>query len=93
MIQEFQVNVVPLVQEDLQEGRDLVFLELKETKVVLAIQDSKVGKECSDAALLRQHHMIDWDYSRQLLPTKHFVMCLPPMCRLSRLTWPPRSHK
>lgn len=58
VIQESQVNVVHPVAEDLQEGRDIVFLVPKETKVILAIQDSKVGKNCSDATLLRQHHKI-----------------------------------
>lgn len=58
VIQESQVNVVHPAQEDLQEGRDLVFLELKGSKVTLAIQDSKVWKDCSDTTLLRRHHKI-----------------------------------
>lgn len=41
VIQEFQVNVAPQVQGDLQGGKDLVFLGLKELKVIVAIQDSK----------------------------------------------------
>lgn len=90
VIQESQVNVVHPAQEDLQEGRDLVFLGLKGSKVTLAIQDSKVWKDCSDTTLLRQHHKIDWNYSMELLLTNIFPV--PPMCRLSRLTWTPRSH-
>lgn len=70
-MQDSQVNVVRLVQKDLEEGRDIVFLVRKETKVILAIQDSMVGKDCSDATLLRRHHKIDWKYSMQLLPTKN----------------------
>lgn len=54
VIQESQVNADPLVQWDLQEGRDLVLLGRKETRVILAVQDSKVRKDCSHAALLRQ---------------------------------------
>lgn len=41
VIQESKVNVVHPVGEDLQEGRDIVSLVPKETKVILAIQDSK----------------------------------------------------
>lgn len=41
VIQESQVNAAPLVQWDLQEGRDLVLLGRKETRVILAVQDSE----------------------------------------------------
>lgn len=54
VIQESQVNAAPLVQWDLQEGRDLVLLGRKETRVILEVQDSEVRKDCSHAALLRQ---------------------------------------
>lgn len=51
VIQESQVNVVHPVPEDLQEGKDTVFMVPKETKVTLAVQASKVRKDCSDATL------------------------------------------
>lgn len=52
------------------------------------------GKEgLQSCSTLETAPKIDWNYSMQILATKNSVICLPPMCRLSWFTWPPRSHR